>query len=465
MEKYDVIIVGAGPAGLFSAIELAEAGLNVIIIEKGPDLKKRRCPAIDYKKICLRCPVCPLISGFGGAGAFSDGKITLSPQVGGNLEKYIENHSFLRLMKYVDSRLLEFGAPDRLFGTDDDAIRKIKYEAQKHGLVFVPTPIRHLGTDGGFKVLESMRNYVDRLGIDIHFNEKVEEILAKDGKVYGVRSRKNEYHADFVIVAPGRAGATWMAEQAKKLGLKTHPNPVDIGVRVELPASIMDHLTNVVYEPKLIYYSQKFDDRIRTFCVNPNGVVVQEFAEDVITVNGFSNTEPISENTNFALLVSTSFTEPFNDPITFGKSIVRLANLISGGVLLQRLGDLMRGRRSTERRISKNPVKPTLESAVPGDISFILPYRYLVNLIEMLEALDKIAPGVASPYTLLYGVEVKFYSNRIEVNKSLETSVQGLFTIGDGAGITRGLLHSAISGLVAAGEIKKRMGIKDEGKI
>ncbi len=462
MKTSDVIIVGAGPAGLFSAIELAEAGIDVTLIEKGPDLKRRKCPALDYRRICLRCPVCPLISGFGGAGAFSDGKITLSHEIGGNLRKYIEPDSFIRLMNHVDQRLLEFGAPRELYGTDDGAIKRIKYEAQKNGLLFVPTPIRHLGTDGGFKVLEKMRNYVEKLGIDIHFNERVEDIVAEGGEVNGVRTNKDEYRAKFVIVAPGRAGATWMAEQARKLKLETYPNPVDIGVRVELPASIMDHLTKVVYEPKLVYYSQKFDDKIRTFCVNPNGVVVQEFAEDVITVNGFSNTFPTSENTNFALLVSTSFTEPFKDPISFGKSIVRLANLISGGVLLQRLGDLMRGRRSTDKRISKNPVKPTLESAIPGDISFVLPYRYLVNLIEMLEALDKIAPGVASPYTLLYGVEVKFYSNRVKVNKALETDVKGLFTIGDGAGITRGLLHSAISGLVAASEIKRRTGIRNE---
>ena len=458
MEKFDVIIIGAGPAGLFAAMELASQGVNVLILEKGSDLTKRICPAVEKRKACIKCPVCSITSGFGGAGAFSDGKITLSKRIGGYLSEYLEESIFEKYLKYVEEKFLEFGAPPRIFGTDTEKIEKIRYEAQKYHLELVPSRLLHMGTDKGLEVLSNIKESLMEKKVSIHFNEPALDLVIGKSHVMGVKTPKNEYRSKYVIMAPGRAGSEWTKYICKKLGIKTYTNPVDVGIRLEIPAEILRPLTDILYEPKIIYYSRNFDDRVRTFCVNPYGVVVPELVDDIISVNGHSYTYHHSENTNLAILVSTSFTEPFNDPVTYGKSIARLANLLTDSIIIQRLGDLFQGRRSTPERINRSPIKPTYEGAVPGDLSFALPYRYLKDIAEMLKALDKLAPGIAAPYNFVYGVEVKFYSARLELRKNFETKIENLFAAGDGAGITRGLSQASISGLVVAKEILKREG-------
>jgi len=454
---FDVIVIGGGPAGIFSALELSDAGYKILLIEKGHELEKRKCPALLKGTPCIRCPQCSITSGFGGAGAFSDGKVTLSPEVGGNLRDFVEEDTLKELFQVVEDKLIEFGAPKRIFGTDPEKIDKISYEAQKYGLELVRSRILHMGTDQGYKVLQNIRDTLRDKKVVVKTNEKVEDIIVEAGEVKGVKTEKGEYFARFVIMAPGRSGAEWAYKVAQKYGIKTETNPVDIGVRLEIPAEVFKHLTDVLYEPKLVYYSRGFDDKVRTFCVNPYGVVVPEMTEDVVTVNGHSFTYPASDNTNLAILVSTKFTEPFKDPVSYGKSIARLANLLTGSVIIQRYKDLRLGRRSTEERIKKSIVKPTYRGAVPGDLSFALPYRYLSSIIEMLEQLNKLAPGFADDGTLIYGVEVKFYSSKIKVTREFEVeNIKNLFAIGDGSGITRGLSQAAVSGILASRSIKSR---------
>ena len=397
-----------------------------------------------------------ILTGWGGSGAFSDGKLTLSSEVGGWLDEYIDLVELNRLIDYVDSIYVKFGAPKKLYGTDNNKIEEIERKAALVGLKLVPSRIRHLGTENCGKVLSKAKQVLQKK-VKIRTSTEVKGLIVKDGKIEGVESKDGEkIKSKYVIVAPGRVGAEWLTSEAQMLGLKTLNNPVDLGVRVEVSAPVLEELTNVLYEPKFIYHSRSFDDMVRTFCMNPAGEVITESYNEIVTVNGQSFAEKKTKNTNFALLVSTKFTEPFREPIAYGKYIARLANLLGGGIIVQRLGDLEAGRRSTEERIARNLVVPTLKYATPGDLSFILPYRYLEDIKEMLQAMDRVSPGIYSKHTLLYGVEVKFYSSRLELNNKLETKINNLFAIGDGAGITRGLIQASVSGVIAAREIQQR---------
>lgn len=459
IKSYDVIIAGAGPAGIFSAIELLNKwpDVHLLLIDKGPDIDERICPMKIKEISCIQCKKCALLSGWGGAGAFSDGKLNLSTEIGGFLSRYVEKEHLEELINYVDSIYLRYGAPEELYAGNLDEIQELSRLASKNDLIFIPSRIRHIGTD---RCKELLRNIRIDLGskIDLVFEKAVNTLVVKDGKVRGIRLEDGtEYTASYVIVAPGREGSQWLEGEARRLGLTLLKNQVDIGVRVEVPASVMEHLTKSIYEPKFIFYSKRFDDRVRTFCVNPYGEVVKEYLDGIWTVNGHSYRNKKTNNTNFAILVSTHFTEPFNEPILYGKYIARLANFLGQGVLVQRLGDLLQGRRSTLERILKGIVQPTLKDAVAGDLSFVIPYRYLSDILEMLEALDRIAPGVNSRHTLLYGVEVKFYSMQLKLTNGLETEIENLFAIGDGAGVSRGLIQASVSGVIAAREILKKV--------
>jgi len=458
-KRYDVIIVGGGPAAIFAALELSQASdLDILLIEKGRHIDNRHCPTRDTGNPCPPCSPCNLVCGLGGAGAFSDGKLTLSPAVGGRLTSYLGESGVEALIHYVDEVYLRFGAPSKLYGIGK-GIDALRTKADLAGLKLVAMPIRHLGTENCRSVLKAMWDYLSP-HIEFRLETTVSTITVDQGKVKGIRTEAGDsFDCHYLILAPGREGADWLAKEASRLNLTIHSNPIDVGVRVEVPAAVMEDLTSVLYESKLEFLSKSFDDRVRTFCMCPGGEVIMESTggcDPVITVNGHSYAERRTNNTNFALLVSTSFTKPFREPIAYGKYLARLANILSGGVLVQRFGDLMEGRRSTPARIERGLVQPTLKDATPGDLSFALPYRYLTGIVEMLQAMDKLAPGVASRHTLLYGIEVKFYSCRPQLSPSLETEVSNLFAIGDGAGISRGLVQASASGVVAAREILRR---------
>lgn len=459
MEKYDVIIIGTGPSGIFAAWELISSNhkVRVLMLDKGGSLSER-VEKTQQGAHRARTEEPDVIScGWGGAGAFSDGKLNLSPEVGGFLKEYIGERELSSLIEYVDRIYLKFGAPDEVHGTDTEQIRDLEDAAVSHGLRFIPFPIRHLGTDrcipllGGF-----LAGMEDR--VSLKFHAMAEEILYSDGRARGVRLQSGEeILGDFVIIAPGRGGSQWLEKESRRLGLTTLTNPVDIGVRVEAPAPVMKPLTDIAYEAKLVFYSRQFDDPVRTFCMNPYGEVVREYHGNLCLVNGHSYSTRRSNNTNFAILVNTIFTEPFHEPIAYGQYIARLANLLAGEILVQRLGDLLQGRRSTHERIRRGTVRPTLPDATPGDLSFVIPYRYLCDILEMLQVMDRLTPGLYARDTLLYGVEAKFYSMRIKLTPHFETEVRHLFAIGDGAGITRGLIQASASGVVAAREILGRM--------
>jgi hypothetical protein len=396
------------------------------------------------------------LSGWGGAGAFSDGKLTLSTEVGGWLSQYVSTKDLQELVSYADGMYRKFGATERTYGGDVERIDEIERKASLAGLKLIRQKIRHMGTEWCVETLRKMREELNGK-IDFMPKKDVKGLIVKNRAIEGVETVDGEkFLGEYVIVAPGRSGAEWLQMEAQSLGLKTLNNPVDIGIRVEVLASVMEELTSVLYEPKLIYYSRSFDDEVRTFCVAPYGQVITESYDGVLTVNGQSYAERKTENTNFAILVRTSFTEPFKEPIAYGKYVARLSNLLSGGVIIQRLGDLESGRRSTTERIDRSIVIPTLKNATPGDLSFVLPYRYLADIREMLQALDTIAPGIHSRDTLLYGVEVKFYSSRLQLSNCLESKIQNMFTVGDGAGVTRGLIQASASGVIVAREILKR---------
>ena len=461
---YDVIIIGAGPAGIFAAMELTRnrAELSILLVDKGRSLDQRICPA-RATGFCRSCDPCAITSGFSGGGAFSDGKLSLAPAVGGRLTDYLPENTVQGLIDYVDGIYQEFGAPDVIYGLNERAVEDIMYEASKYDIQLIPCPVRHLGTDESLLVLEEMYKYlISRANFEFMELTTVLKVTVEAERVTGVWLQRKgeepiEVGAKYVIAAPGRGGAGWLLDESRRLNLKTENNEVDIGVRVEVPNAIMDHLTRDLYEAKLVYYSDTFDNRVRTFCMNPGGVVSEERYEgDLAVVNGHSYSGPHlrTRNTNFALLVSTRFTEPFNEPIEYGKYIARLANMLTGsGVMVQRLGDLLKGRRTDRDRLKKSTTIPTLASAVPGDLSYALPHRYLMSIVETLRALESIIPGIYSRNTLLYGVEVKFYSAKVDVQPNMKTEIEHLYTIGDGAGITRGLIQASASGVIAARDI------------
>ena len=453
MDRYDVIIIGAGPGGIFSAYELMKRApqLKVAVFEAGHALNKRKCP-IDGDKIktCIHCKTCSIMSGFGGAGAFSDGKYNITNDFGGTLYEHIGRKEALDLMHYVDDINMEYGGEGtRLFSTAGTKFKKVCIQNK---LKLLDASVRHLGTDINYIVLENLYKKLSET-VDFYFDTPVDTIhVDEDG--YSVICGDKSYSCKKCIVSVGRSGSKWMQHICEELDIPTKSNRVDIGVRVEIPAVIFSHLTDELYESKIVYRTEKFEDNVRTFCMNPNGIVVNENTNGIITVNGHSyeGKEKQTENTNFALLVAKHFSEPFNDSNGYGESIARLSNMLGGGVIVQRFGDLVRGRRSTERRIEEGLVTPTLK-ATAGDLSLVLPKRILDGIIEMIYALDKIAPGTANDDTLLYGVEVKFYNMEADIDEHLESRYKGLYLIGDGSGVTHSLSHASASGVFVAREI------------
>ncbi|HEY49963.1 MAG TPA: FAD-dependent oxidoreductase [Dehalococcoidia bacterium] len=459
-DKYDVVIVGSGPAGIFAALELTQStDLSILLLEKGKDLPHRKCPIIGKELSCPPCSPCGLVSGWGGAGAFSDGKLTLSPHIGGQLENYLGADKTAELIRYVDDIYLRFGASKEVYGVGPE-VDQLAKKAKQADLRLVPTPVRHMGTELCREVLKKIHHFLaDK--IESQTETAATSIFVHNGVVKGIKTDNGrQIESRYLIIAPGREGADWLVKEAAHLGLTLHNNPVDIGVRVEVPLTVLKDLTDIFYELKLEFRSPTFGDRIRTFCMCPAGEVTMETTggdEPVITVNGHSYAQRKTDNTNFALLVSANFSPPFREPIAYGRYLARLANIISGGVIVQRWGDLNEGHGSTSISIEDGAVEPTLKSSTPGDLGYVLPYRFLKGISEMLTAMDKMVPGITSPDTLLYGVEVKFYSSLLELSESLETETTNLFAIGDGAGVSRGLIQAAASGVVAAREIAKRV--------
>ena len=458
---YDVAIIGAGTAGVYAAYELLKLkpGLHIAVLEMGQDIYHRQCPIVAGKvKECISCKPCSIMSGFGGAGAFSDGKYNFTTEFGGWLGDYLDGKDLLDLIDYVDSVNVRFGATKEIFSTDTPAARAIEKKALENDLHLLQARCKHLGTERNLKILTNIFEFLADNGIEFRFKTHVEKISPADGGYRLDLGGGSSIDCRYCISAPGRCGAEWFADRCRELGLEMTNNQVDLGVRVELPAKVFEHITDVVYESKLLYRTKQYGDTVRTFCMNPYGHVVAENVDGLITVNGHSYADPAlrSENTNFALLVSNRFTEPFNQPYAYGKHIASLSNMLGGGVLVQRFGDLIKGVRTNEHRMGHSFTRPTL-NATPGDLSLALPKRHMDNIIEMIYALDKIAPGTANYDTLLYGVEVKFYSARICLTQELETQLPNLFAIGDGAGITRGLAQAGASGVQAARAIAKRI--------
>ena len=455
--KYDVIIIGAGPGGIFSAYELVKRKpeLKIAVFELGNPLERRRCP-IDGKKVksCIKCKTCAIMSGFGGAGAFSDGKYNITNAFGGTLYEHIGRDTAIDLMKYVDDINVEYGGEGtKMYSTAGTKFKKL---CMQNKLQLLDASVRHLGTDINYVVLENI--YAElKDKVEFRFEYPVDHLEAIEGG-YRVFCGDDFDDCEKCIVSVGRSGSKWMSKVCEEMKIPTMSNRVDLGVRVEIPAQIFSHLTDELYESKIVYRTEKFEDNVRTFCMNPNGIVVNENTKGIVTVNGHSyeDKDKQTENTNFALLVSKHFSEPFKDSNGYGESIARLSNMLGGGVIVQRFGDLIRGRRSNEKRIEEGLVRPTL-AATPGDLSLVLPKRILDGIIEMIYALDKIAPGTANDDTLLYGVEVKFYNMEVEIDENLETLYKGLYVIGDGSGVTHSLSHASASGVYVARHITENM--------
>jgi uncharacterized FAD-dependent dehydrogenase len=454
--KYDVVIVGAGPGGIFSAYELVKKRpeLKIAVFEAGNPLEKRHCP-IDGDKIksCIKCKTCAIMNGFGGAGAFSDGKYNITNDFGGTLYEYIGKKEAIDLMHYVDEINVSYGGEGtRMFSTAGTKFKKL---CLQNKLNLLDASVRHLGTDINYIVLENLYNELKEK-VDFYFRSPVTRLEVLENG-YRIHTESSETECDQCIISVGRSGSKWMQTICSELNIPTKSNRVDIGVRVELPAVIFSHLTDELYESKIVYRTEKFEDRVRTFCMNPHGIVVNENTNGIVTVNGHSyeGKEHQTDNTNFALLVAKHFSEPFKDSNGYGESIARLSNMLGGGIIVQRFGDLIRGRRSTVSRIEEGLVVPTL-AATPGDLSLVLPKRILDGIIEMIYALDKIAPGTANDDTLLYGVEVKFYNMEVALDKNLETCYKGLYIIGDGSGVTHSLSHASASGVFVARKIAEK---------
>lgn len=459
--SYDAVILGCGEAGIFAAYELVRLHpeVRVLALDQGHDIYRRSCPIVAGKvKECIHCHVCDTMCGFGGAGAFSDGKFNFTTQFGGWLTDFMEPKAVMDLIEYVDSINVLHGATKEVYSTSSPEAKALERRALAYDLHLLQARCKHLGTENNLRILTNIyEGLKDKL--EFRFNTPVSRI-DQDGNGFRLTMEKGEeIFCRFLLSAPGRSGAEWFSKQCQHLGINLINNQVDIGVRVELPATVFEHITDVVYESKLVYRTKRYGDAVRTFCMNPYGHVVAENVEGINTVNGHSYADPAlrSENTNFALLVSNRFTSPFNEPYRYGKHVASLSNMLSGGVLVQRFGDLVGGRRTNAHRMSKSYVRPTLAAAVPGDLSLALPKRQLDNIIEMIYQLDKLAPGTANYDTLLYGAEVKFYSSRLELSGELETALPGLFAAGDGAGVTRGLAQAGASGVQAARAICRRL--------
>lgn len=463
MNQYDVVIIGAGPSGIFCAYELKrqKPDMKVLMIEKGRSIEARKCPK-RKTRTCVGCQPCSITTGFAGAGAFSDGKLSLSPDVGGTLPEILGYEKASELINEADSIYLQFGADDKVYGIEDQqAITDIRTKAIQANLKLIECPIRHLGTEEGYKIYTRLQHHLLDAGVEIMFKTMVTDILIEDGVAKGVVTDKGEtYYAPEIVSGVGREGSEWFSHVCQGHNIETRNGTVDVGVRVEVRDEIMKELNDKLYEAKLVYYTPTFDDKVRVFCTNPSGEVATEYYENgLAVVNGhaYKSKEMKTNNTNFALLVSKNFTEPFKSPIEYGKQIAQLGNMLSGGrILLQRYGDFRRGRRTTEERLVRNNITPTLKDAVPGDLSLVFPHRIMVAIDEMIKALDKVTPGIASDETLLYGVEVKFYSNKVLVDEKFETNIKGLRAMGDGASITRGLQQASANGLCVARAILEK---------
>ena len=458
---FDVAIIGCGTAGIFAGYELSRLHpeLSIVNLEQGGDIYSRSCPIVAKKVTsCINCKICDTMCGFGGAGAFSDGKYNFTTEFGGWLTDYLPDDEVMALIEYVDTVNMKFGATDKVFSTETPEAKALERKALGFDLHLLQARCKHLGTENNLRILANIFEDVKQR-VDYRFHTAVTKIEQADEGYVLYLAQGEPVRCKYLIAAPGRSGAEWFSEVCRGLGLGLINNQVDIGVRVELPAAVFEHITDVVYESKLVYRTQQYGDSVRTFCMNPYGHVVAENVEGINTVNGHSYSDPAlrSRNTNFALLVSNRFTQPFDQPYRYGKHIASLSNMLAGGILVQRFGDLVKGTRTNEHRLSKSTVRPTLTAAVPGDLSLALPKRQLDNIIEMIYALDKIAPGTANYDTLLYGAEVKFYSSRIEMSNELETAMPNFFAIGDGAGATRGLAQAGASGVKVAQVIDKRL--------